>query len=117
MAGDARLGSVLHRMREDSGISLKTAASTLGTERHATICEIESGKRTAAFAEIVQLAALYGVTVSDVLAATSGAEVPLDVAVAFPRASGMLTEGDRVALARMVRVARDYASLKAVLSS
>lgn len=117
MAGDARLGSVLRDMREARGISLKTAASALGTARHATVSEIESGKRTAAFAEIVKLSEVYGVTVPDVLAATAGEEVPLDVAVAFHRADGTLTESDRIALARMERAARDYAVLKAVLES
>jgi transcriptional regulator with XRE-family HTH domain len=116
MAGDAHLGSILHRMREDRGISLKTAATALGTERHATVSEIESGKRTATFAEIVKLAAFYGVTLADVLAAVSGEEVPLHIAVALPRASGTLTEGDRIALARMERAARDYVSLKTVLA-
>jgi transcriptional regulator with XRE-family HTH domain len=104
-------------MRDARGISLRAAAEVLGTERHATISEIESGKRTATFAEIVKLAAFYGVTLSDVLAATSGEAVSLDVSAAFPRADGELTESDRIALSRMERVARDYVSLKVVLGS
>jgi transcriptional regulator with XRE-family HTH domain len=117
MAGDARLGSVLRQMRESRGISLKAAAGALGTERHATIAEIEAGKRNASFAEIVSLASLYGVTLPDVLAATSDETKPLEVAIALPRAVGSLTESDRIAIARMERVARQYASLKGVLGS
>ena len=117
MAGDARLGSVLRHMREDRGLSLKAAAAKLGTERHATVSEIEAGKRNASFSEIVVLASLYGVTLPDVLAAASGEEEPLQVAVALPRADGSLTEGDRIAIAQMERAARDYISLKGVLSS
>lgn len=117
MAGDAGLGSVLRQMREDRGISLKAAAGVLGTDRHATIAEIESGKRKASFAEIVSLSGFYGVTLSDVLAVASGEAERLDVAVALPRADGSLTEGDRIAIARMERAARDYISLKDVLRS
>jgi len=117
MAGDSKLGSVLRKMREGRGISLKAAAGVLGTERHATIAEIEAGRRNATFAEIVSLAAAYGVTLPDVLAATSGVNRPLNVQVALPRAEGPVTDADRLAIARLERTARDYTALKDVLGS
>jgi transcriptional regulator with XRE-family HTH domain len=122
VSGDSDLGQVLRGLRESRGLSLKSAAQALGTDRHATIAEIESGKRKAAFAEVVKLAAVYGVSVADVVndvrgAQSSGAAQGLDIVVALPRAEGPLTEDDRLALARLERTARDYADLKSVLGS
>lgn len=120
VSGDTGLGQVLRELRESRGLSLKSAAQALDTDRHATIVEIESGKRRATFAEVVKLAAAYGVSVADVVdgvggAQGSGAAQGLDVVVALPRAEGPLTEDDRLALARLERTARDYADLKSVL--
>jgi len=119
LAGDAELGQVLRMLREANGISVTSAAQALGTERHATVSEIEGGKRKATFAEVVKLAALYGVSVSDVVQGFVGEEGTYPsspkVAIAFPRAEGPITEGDRLALARLERAAGDYAGLKLVL--
>lgn len=116
MAGDPRLGKALRTLREAQGISLKAAAGALlGTERHATIAEIEAGKRGVSFAEMVRLAEIYGVTLADVLSHASEEAKPLPVTVALPRTAGELGDEDRMALARMERAARDYAALKAVL--
>ncbi len=114
MGGDARLGSALRAFREDRSISLKAAARALGTDRHATVSEIESGKRTPSFAEIVKLAQAYGVTLPDVLDAVAGRQDALEVSVALPRATGSLEDVDHAALSRLERLARDYASLKSV---
>ena len=122
VSGDSRLGQVLRELRERRGLSLKSAAQALNTDRHATIAEIESGKRRATFAEVVRLAAAYGVSVADVVdgvgsAEGSGVARGPDVIFALPRAAGPMTEDDRLALARMERTARDYADLKSVLDS
>ena len=121
MPGDAGLGRVLRSLREDRGISVTSAAQALGTSRHATVSEIESGRRKATFVEVVTLAALYGVGVADVVGAVadegSAAPVRSEAAVVLPRAEGPMTEGDRLALARLERAARDYADLKSVLGS
>jgi transcriptional regulator with XRE-family HTH domain len=117
MAGDARLGSVLRHMREDRGVSLKAAASALDTGRHATVSEIESGKRTASFAETARLAEFYGFTLSDVMAEMTGDAQPLDVVVALPRAEGALTESDRLAICRLERTVRDYRAVRALIES
>lgn len=119
LAGDAELGQVLRMLREAKGISVTSAAQALGTERHATVSEIEGGKRKATFAEVVRLAALYGVSVSDVVQGLAGEgrtnPTSPKVAVALPRAEGPITEEDRLALARLERAAGDYADLKLVL--
>lgn len=117
MAGDMRLGGMLREMREARGISLKAAAAALGTERHATISEIEAGKRNISFAEMVRLAETYGVTLPDVLEAAAGEESPLEVSVALPRATGSLRDVDRAAVARLERLARDFVALKSVFKS
>ncbi len=117
MGGDALLGSILRQLREAKGLSLKTAAAAIGTDRHATISEIESGKRRATFAETAKLAAAYGATLPDVLDAMAGREPTLQVAVVLPRATGTLEDVDRAAVSRLERLARDYASLKSVLES
>lgn len=121
MSGDAGLGQVLRELRESRGLSLKSAARALETDRHATIAEIESGKRRATFAEVVKLAAAYGVSVADVvngvIGGGSGVAPRADVVIALPRAEGPMTEDDRLALARLERTARDYADLKSVLGS
>jgi transcriptional regulator with XRE-family HTH domain len=119
LAGDAELGQVLRMLREAKGISVTSAAQALGTERHATVSEIEGGKRKATFAEVVKLAALYGVSVSDVVQDFAGEGASCSpspkVAIALPRAEGRITEEDRLALARLERAAGDYAGLKLVL--
>jgi len=118
LAGDAELGQVLRVLREAKGISVTSAAQALGTERHATVSEIEGGKRKATFAEVVKLAALYGVGMSDVVQGFRGepsCPSPRKVAVALPRAEGPINEEDRLALARLERAAGDYADLKLVL--
>jgi len=120
MAGDVGLGRILRSLREARGISVTSAAQALGTSRHATVSEIESGRRKATFAEVVTLAALYGVGVADVVGVLaddgSAAAVRSEVAAALPRAEGPMTDGDRLALTRLERAARDYIDLKSVLS-
>jgi transcriptional regulator with XRE-family HTH domain len=117
MAGDARLGSVLRGMRDGRGLSLKAAAAALGTDRHATVSEIESGRRTASFAETARLAEIYGYTLADVMAGIAGGVQPLDVAVALPRAEGALKESDRIAIGKLERAARDYRAVRELLES
>lgn len=118
MAGDVRLGSVLRGMREARGISLKAAAECLGTKRHATISEIETGRRGVSFSEVVKLAGFYGMTLAEVLrAAGEDGTDSVRVAVPLARATGDLCESDRIAIARMERLAKDLASLKSVLGS
>lgn len=115
MAGDARLGSVLRDMREERGISLKAAASSLDTDRHATVSEIEAGKRSVSFAETARLAEFYGFTLPDVMAALAGEAQPLDVQVALARAEDSMTEIDRIAVCRLERAARDYRDIRGLL--
>ena len=119
MAGDVGLGRILRSLREARGISVTSAAQALGTSRHATVSEIESGRRKATFAEVVKLSALYGVGIADVVDASaddsSAVPVRSEVAVALPRTEGPMTEGDRLALARFERTVRDYVDLKSVL--
>ncbi|MDP2182654.1 MAG: helix-turn-helix transcriptional regulator [Actinomycetota bacterium] len=117
MGGDAHLGQTLRGFRESRGISLKAAARALGTERHATVSEIESGRRSASFAEMVKLAEAYGLTLPDVLDAVAGRPDVLEVSVALPRAAGSLEDVDRAAIARLEKLARDYVSLKSVVES
>lgn len=116
MPGDAQLGRVLRALRQERGISLKTAAEALGTDRHATISEIEGGRRKVSFSEMSKLAKLYGVTLADVSSAMEGAALAREVSVALPRAQGDIDEAGRLALARLERLARDYASVKQVLA-
>ena len=121
MAGDVGLGRILRSLRDARGISVTSAAQALGTSRHATVSEIESGRRKATFAEVVKLAALYGVGIADVVDASANegsvAPAPCEAAVVLPRADGPMTEGDRLALARLERAVRDYIDLKSVLGS
>jgi transcriptional regulator with XRE-family HTH domain len=117
VTGNVELGRVLKELRERRGITLLTAARALGTERHATISEIESGKRKASFDETATLASLYGTTVGDIMSTLAGRETELDVEVTLPRADGELSEADRLALARLERLAREYSSLKQVLGA
>ena len=121
VAGDAELGQVLRSLRETRGLSVTSAAQALGTDRHATVSEIESGRRKATFAEVVKLAALYGVGVADVVGglgdADSNGAARAEVVTALPRADGPIGEDDRLALARLERVAKDYIDLKSVLGS
>lgn len=117
MTGDARLGGVLREMREARGITLKAAAEALGTERHATISEIETGRRNISFAEMVRLSEAYGVTLPDVLEAAAGEVSPLGISVVLPRAEGALQDADRAAVARLERLARDFVALKSVIES
>src|SRR5450756_452778 len=52
---------IWRQLWERRGLSQKAAAQALNTDRHATIAEIESGKRRTTFAEVVRLATAYGV--------------------------------------------------------
>jgi transcriptional regulator with XRE-family HTH domain len=113
-SGNVDLGRVLKELRERQGVSLLSAARALGTERHATIAEIESGKRRVTFDETVTLASLYGVGVGDVMSALSGVQEAVEVDVALPRAAEEVNEADRLALARLEGLAREYARLKRV---
>jgi transcriptional regulator with XRE-family HTH domain len=115
VAGNLDVGRVLKDLREAKGISVTSAAQQLGTARHATVSEIEAGRRRVSFDEMVTLAGLYGVTLSDLMGRIGGQQTPGRVAVALPRANGDIKEQDRLALARMERLAAEYESLKAVL--
>lgn len=115
LAGSPELGRVLKEMRERCGISLVNAAKAIGTDRHATVSDIESGRRSVSFEESVNLAALYGVTMADLAAAMSGKGKQEAATFALPRATVELGEPDRMALARLERLAADYSRLQQVL--
>ncbi|MGV8083557.1 MAG: helix-turn-helix transcriptional regulator [Coriobacteriia bacterium] len=115
MEGSARLGRVLKSLRENRNISVVAAARAIGTERHATISEIESGRRRVTFEESAKLAALYGVSIGELTAALSGAEIVREVSLALPRAQGAYCEADALAIARLERLAGDYQKLKRAL--
>src|SRR5438270_6187274 len=68
------LGQRLRKAREDAGIKQEEAASVLGLDATA-IAKIEHGKRGVGALELMHLATLYNVSVSELLADASQGEV------------------------------------------
>lgn len=95
-----KIASRLRQFREALGLTQAQVAQQLGVHRP-TVSEIEAGRRTLTAEELYRLAAMYGVSVSDVL---SEAPPAADEAVELLalRAEGADSPGARLALKRFV---------------
>lgn len=114
MVRRAELARRLLEARERSGLSQVWVAGELGLPRSA-VSKMENGEQRVESVVLADMARLYGVPVSSLLAEETAAFDGGDSAEALLRSAGGVFREDREVLEEFLRMCRDYAELRRML--